>query len=116
MYPIINFKERIQVRNGRTSVLAEVKRASPSKGDIALDIDAAKQGKYMLGDTDKTGWFYAQAGAATISCLTEPKWFKGCLEDMRSIREAISSLPYRPALLRKDFIVDEYQIYEARGV
>jgi anthranilate synthase/indole-3-glycerol phosphate synthase/phosphoribosylanthranilate isomerase len=47
--------------------------------------------------------------------LTEPTWFKGTLEDMKSIREAIEGLPDRPALLRKDFIVDDYQIYEARG-
>lgn len=50
-----------------------------------------------------------------ISCLTEPTWFKGTLQDMTDIRTVIESVADRPALLRKDFIVDEYQIYEARA-
>ena len=49
-----------------------------------------------------------------ISVLTEPTWFKGSLLDMRLARQAIDHLPNRPAILRKDFIVDEYQISEAR--
>lgn len=63
-----------------------------------------------------SGFQYAMAGASAISCLTEPKWFKGTLDDMKSIRIAIDNMVDRPALLRKDFIVDEYQIYEARGI
>lgn len=54
-------------------------------------------------------------GATVISCLTEPTWFKGTLQDMSDIRAVIESVADRPALLRKDFIVDEYQIYEARA-
>lgn len=47
--------------------------------------------------------------------MTEPAWFKGALEDMASVRDAVESLgPARPAILRKDFIVDEYQVLEAR--
>eukprot|EP00028_Trichosphaerium_sp_Am-I-7-wt_P008773 CAMPEP_0168521494 /NCGR_PEP_ID=MMETSP0405-20121227/8700_1 /TAXON_ID=498012 /ORGANISM="Trichosphaerium sp, Strain Am-I-7 wt" /LENGTH=462 /DNA_ID=CAMNT_0008542745 /DNA_START=225 /DNA_END=1613 /DNA_ORIENTATION=- len=84
--------------------MAEVKRASPSKKDIAPHINAAKQ-----------GLLYARAGAAAISCLTEPKWFKGSIQDLRDIRDAIDGLENRPALLRKEFIVDPYQIYEARA-
>ncbi|KIL61623.1 hypothetical protein M378DRAFT_82365 [Amanita muscaria Koide BX008] len=85
------------------SLMAEVKRASPSKGDIALDTNAPEQGLK-----------YALAGASVISVLTEPTWFKGQLLDMRLVREAVNSVPNRPAILRKDFILDEYQIAEAR--
>ena len=73
-YPQIDFYERIKrtQNEGKTAVLAEVKRASPSKGDIAPNINAAEQGLK-----------YAKTGASAISCLTEPTWFKGTLEDMR---------------------------------
>jgi len=104
-FPLVNFPSRLLASYPSVAVLAEVKRASPSKGDIAPGIDAAKQGK-----------LYADAGAAAISCLTEPTWFKGTLDDMLNIRQAIEEMGHdrRPALLRKDFILDEYQIYEAR--
>jgi len=86
------------------AVMAEIKRASPSKGDIALDIDAADQAAS-----------YARAGAAAISVLTEPHWFKGALEDMRAVRARLEGLVTdRPAVLRKEFIVDAYQVFEAR--
>jgi anthranilate synthase/indole-3-glycerol phosphate synthase/phosphoribosylanthranilate isomerase len=83
--------------------MAEIKRASPSKGDIDSSINAGLQARK-----------YAEAGAAVISVLTEPTWFRGNLEDLRQARSAVSHLPYRPAILRKDFIVDTYQVYEAR--
>jgi anthranilate synthase/indole-3-glycerol phosphate synthase/phosphoribosylanthranilate isomerase len=119
----ISFRERL-LASGPVAVIGEVKRASPSKGDIALGIDAAEQAVR-----------YAVAGAAGISILTEPKWFKGKLEDMGSARRALGphppapspspagpgegetggfSLARRPAILRKDFVVDEYQLLEAR--
>ncbi|KAG9316954.1 indole-3-glycerol phosphate synthase-domain-containing protein [Chiua virens] len=85
------------------ALMAEIKRASPSKGDIAPNANAAHQ-----------ALTYALAGAAVISVLTEPTWFKGTLLDMRLARQAIDVLPNRPAILRKDFILDEYQIAEAR--
>lgn len=85
------------------SLMAEIKRASPSKGPIALSVNPAKQAQT-----------YALSGASVISVLTEPTWFKGSLLDMRLAREAVDSLPDRPAILRKDFIFDEYQIDEAR--
>lgn len=86
------------------AVMAEIKRASPSKGDIALDADAAQQAAS-----------YARAGAAAISVLTEPHWFKGTLEDMRSVRACLEGLVGdRPAVLRKEFIIDPYQVVEAR--
>jgi len=78
-------------------VIAEVKRASPSAGVIREHFDPAAiaQG-------------YRDAGAAAISCLTDEKYFQGTLDHLRAGREAVE-LP----VLRKDFIVDPYQIYEA---
>jgi indole-3-glycerol phosphate synthase len=58
---------------------------------------------------------YASAGASMISVLTEPKWFKGSLDDMQAAREVMEAQEHRPAILRKDFIIDEYQLLEARA-
>ena len=80
------------------SLICEVKKASPSKGIISPDfpyLDIAKS--------------YEKAGADCISCLTEPKWFMGSDEIFREIRNSVS-IP----MIRKDFTVDEYQIYEAK--
>ncbi|KZT64359.1 indole-3-glycerol phosphate synthase [Daedalea quercina L-15889] len=85
------------------SLMAEIKRASPSKGDIAPFANPAQQ-----------ALLYAQAGASVISVLTEPTWFKGSLLDMRLARQAVDALPDRPAILRKEFVFAEYQIAEAR--
>ncbi|KAJ2845283.1 anthranilate synthase / indole-3-glycerol phosphate synthase, partial [Coemansia brasiliensis] len=54
------------------------------------------------------------ANAAAISVLTEPTWFKGSIDDLRDVRSALQSLENRPAVLRKEFIFDRYQIAEAR--
>ncbi|KAI7830873.1 indole-3-glycerol phosphate synthase-domain-containing protein [Kickxella alabastrina] len=97
--------------DSRLAVLAEIKRASPSKGDISVDAVAAE---HALG--------YARAGAAAISVLTEPTWFKGHLDDLRDVRQAMDVFASgqdnnegrRPAVLRKEFIFDPYQIAEAR--
>lgn len=99
--PLISVVDRLKVR--RPALMAEIKRASPSKGDIALSTNAAQQ-----------ALTYALSGASVISVLTEPTWFKGSLLDMRLVRQAVDALPDRPAILRKDFICDEYQIAEAR--
>lgn len=102
--PAIGIVERLE-RAAPMALIAEVKRASPSKGDIAPDIDAAGQARA-----------YACAGAAAISVLTEPTWFKGTLEDMAGARDAITrAAEDRPAILRKDFIFDPYQLVEARA-
>lgn len=100
-----------ELNAGGLIVAAEFKRASPSKGDIAMDIDAANQAQT-----------YARAGAAVVSILTEPKWFKGSLQDMKAVREALTSDDAqatcgngRAIVLRKDFILTEYQIWEARA-
>jgi len=85
------------------SLMAEIKRASPSKGDIAPFANPAQQ-----------TLLYAQAGASVISVLTEPTWFKGSLLDMRLARQAVDGVRDRPAILRKEFVFSEYQIAEAR--
>jgi anthranilate synthase/indole-3-glycerol phosphate synthase/phosphoribosylanthranilate isomerase len=100
--PLIPLVPRLK-SSGGLALMAEIKRASPSKGAIAMSANAAQQ-----------ALTYALSGASVISVLTEPTWFKGSLLDMRLAREAISTLPNRPAILRKDFVLEEYQIAEAR--
>jgi indole-3-glycerol phosphate synthase len=84
-------------QKGRPNIIAEIKRASPSKGAISDSVDIKK----LALD-------YEAGGAAAISVLTEREYFGGSLDDLRTVRAAVG-LP----ILRKDFIVDEYQIYEA---
>ena len=87
-------------RGAGSSVIAEVKRRSPSKGDLADIPDPAElAGRYAAG------------GAAAISVLTEERRFGGSLADLRAVRAAVD-VP----LLRKDFIVEPYQLLEARAV
>jgi len=81
------------------AIVAEVKKASPSKGVIRADFEPLS-----LAQT------YARAGAAAISVLTERQFFQGSLDYLRLIREHVA-LP----LLRKDFLFDPYQVYEARA-
>ena len=101
--PPIDFVARLA--GSPPAVIAEIKRASPSKGDIAPGMDAGEQALR-----------YARGGAAGVSVLTEPTWFKGTLADLREAREAIEALGEgRPGLLRKDFLIDEYQLPEARA-
>ena len=102
--PVLDFAERLR-RDAPMAVIAEIKRASPSKGDIAPCIEAGAQ-----------ALSYAEAGAASISVLTEPTWFKGTLQDMHDARNCVDALGEgRPAVLRKDFLIDEYQVVEARA-
>jgi indole-3-glycerol phosphate synthase len=82
-----------------SSVIAEVKRRSPSKGELADIPDPA-----VLAQE------YARGGAAAISVLTERRRFGGSLDDLRAVRAAVDT-----PLLRKDFIVTEYQLVEARA-
>lgn len=101
--PLISFVDRLRSSPFRLSLMAEVKRASPSKGPIAMGISAPEMAKT-----------YALAGASVISVLTEPEWFKGSIDDLRYVRRALDGMASRPALLRKEFIFEEYQILEAR--
>lgn len=99
----ISFAKRLRQSPFALSLMAEIKRASPSKGIISLSTCAPAQARE-----------YARAGASVISVLTEPEWFKGSIEDLRMVRQSLNGIPNRPAILRKEFIFDEYQILEAR--
>lgn len=101
--PQISFPERLRNSPFSLSLMAEIKRASPSKGIISLQTCAPAQARK-----------YALAGASVISVLTEPEWFRGSIDDLRAVRQSIEGMPNRPAVLRKDFIFEEYQILEAR--
>jgi len=84
------------------SLIAELKRASPSKGILAPHLDL-----FQVAD------IYAQNGAAAVSVLTDEKFFLGRLDDLRALRQA-HAVPV--PLLRKDFMLDAYQIVEARAI
>ncbi|GAB7353813.1 hypothetical protein MBLNU459_g4190t1 [Dothideomycetes sp. NU459] len=101
--PLISFPDRLRQSPYPLSLMAEIKRASPSKGIISLSTCAPAQART-----------YALAGASVISVLTEPDWFKGSIDDLKAVRQALHAMPNRPALLRKEFVFDEYQILEAR--
>lgn len=87
-------------REDRTNIIAEFKRASPSKGVINGDADAAE-----------TAIEYHKRGAAAISVLTEEDFFQGSVSDLKAVRDAVK-LP----ILRKDFVIDEYQIYDSAAL
>lgn len=97
--PPRNFFAAVTRPKGKLRVIAEVKKASPSAGVIREDFDPVAIAQA-----------YHQNGAAAISCLTDEKYFQGKLEYIAQIKKAIP-LP----VLRKDFIIDPYQIYEARA-
>ena len=84
---------------GGVRVIAEVKRASPSRGVLADVVDPGRLARV-----------YEAHGAAAVSVLTDEKYFKGCLDDLVTVR-AVVDLP----LLRKDFTIDEYHVWEARA-
>ena len=112
--PLAHLRARLEDVNGRTprasffealsrrdrmNVIAECKRRSPSKGVLRADYDPVAIAKG-----------YAAAGAAAISVLTEPTFFDGSLEHLAAVHDAVG-IP----VLRKDFIVSEYQVLEARA-
>jgi indole-3-glycerol phosphate synthase len=94
----LDFAAALSPRGGPARIVAEVKRASPSAGAIARGLDAVAQARR-----------YAGAGAAAVSVLTDGPGFGGSLQDLSDVRAAVS-VP----LLRKDFVLDRYQLLEAR--
>lgn len=100
--PAIDFATALTAQPG-ASLIAEVKRASPSRGLIAKDWDPP-----LIAET------YAESGAAAISCLTDARFFQGQLEYLTSIKERLRELSLPAPVLRKDFIFHEYQVHEAR--
>lgn len=97
--PVRNFYAAVTKRPRRTiNLIAEIKRASPSAGLIREDFDPEAIARR-----------YAESGADAISVLTDAEYFQGSLEILRTVRRTVD-LP----ILRKDFIIDPYQVYESR--
>ncbi|QGG47726.1 indole-3-glycerol phosphate synthase TrpC [Heliorestis convoluta] len=94
----LDLAQALRNKGNPMKVIAEIKRASPSKGLLHGSLQAPVMAKT-----------YEQAGAAAISVLTEEKYFQGSLQDLRDVRNQVN-IP----LLRKDFLSDPYQIVEAR--
>lgn len=92
-----SFRNALAQNDDGIQIIAEIKRASPSKGIIRADFDVQLQAKT-----------YESAGASAISVLTEEKFFHGSLKDLQEVKESVN-VP----ILRKDFIFDPYQIYES---
>ncbi len=97
--PVVSMKEYLQ-RDGASGIIAEFKRKSPSKGDI---------NKYA--DLEEVTRGYMQAGASALSVLTDKKYFGGENKDLTIVRK----FNFCP-VLRKDFIIDEYQVFEAKSI
>lgn len=100
--PPLDFYGALTAQRG-VSLIAEVKRASPSRGLIAQEWDPP-----LIGET------YARNGAAAISCLTDAKYFQGELEYLTAIKDRLREVKKEIPVLRKEFIYHEYQVYEAR--
>ncbi len=98
--PVRDFAAALRPTGGHLAVIGELKRRSPSKGDLAPDLEPALTAKA-----------YESGGAAALSVLTDAPFFGGRVDDLVSARAA-TSLP----VLRKDFTIDEVQVYEARAI
>ncbi|MBI2288470.1 MAG: indole-3-glycerol-phosphate synthase, partial [Chloroflexi bacterium] len=98
--PPIDFAAALRGKGIR--LIAEVKKASPSRGVIRSDFEPVAIAKT-----------YADNGASAISVLTESRYFQGSINDLKDIRDALRDK--KIPLLRKDFIVDPYQVHESRA-
>jgi indole-3-glycerol phosphate synthase len=98
--PPRDFAGALRREDGTLAVIAEIKRRSPSKGDLAQDLDAAVLAKD-----------YERGGASALSVLTDRPWFGGTVEDLQAVHEAVE-VP----ILRKDFTLDPVQVYETRAI
>ena len=96
--PALGFESALRA-TGRVRLIAEVKKASPSAGVLNAQLDPVVQAKD-----------YVAAGADAISVLTDEKYFRGSLEDLIAVRAAVHA-----PVLRKEFIVEEYQLWESRA-
>ncbi|WP_068676271.1 indole-3-glycerol phosphate synthase TrpC [Oceanobacillus sp. Castelsardo] len=96
--PTISFKEKVQSSDSMC-VISEIKRSSPSKGNINMEVNPVQQAKQ-----------YEASGATAISVLTDPAFFNGTMDDLREVRKAVN-LP----ILCKDFIIDTIQIDRAKA-
>lgn len=92
------------LRQETVTVIAEVKRASPSNGRFPAEVDPATVASR-----------YAEGGATAVSCLTDGPFFEGSLDDLAAVVEFTSRLDRPIGVLRKDFMIDRYQIDEARA-
>ena len=102
--PTRGFEERLRASSrddGTLGVIAEIKRRSPSKGDLAPDLDASE-----------TAVAYERGGATCLSVLTDRVFFGGAVADLQDARDAAAHTP----VLRKDFTIDPDQVYETRGM
>ncbi|MGC8826075.1 MAG: indole-3-glycerol phosphate synthase TrpC [Anaerolineae bacterium] len=99
--PARDFSRALQ--GSGVQIIAEIKRASPSRGALNMDLRPAELAAR-----------YAGAGAAAVSVLTEPHYFKGALEDVARVRSALEGAGRAVPILCKDFIIDGYQLLEAR--
>lgn len=97
--PARDFLNALKTKGNETRIIAEIKKASPSRGVIRDDFNPIE----IARD-------YEQGGAAAISVLTDKRYFQGSIEDLMAVRKNVG-LP----VLRKDFIIDEFQIYEAKA-
>lgn len=92
------------LRGPGVQLIAEIKRRSPSRGDLRPALDPAAQ-----------AGAYARGGAAALSVLTEPTYFAGALADLAAARAGLAAAGRALPILRKDFILDSYQVLEARA-
>lgn len=97
--PPLDFKKALKAKKGRAKIIAEFKRASPSGGSLGDDLNLEEVVKK-----------YGENGASAISVLTEENYFHGSLKDLERARR-LTTLP----ILRKDFIIDEYEIFQSRA-